>query len=167
MVRGHATQNRLEKRMDRLLTITHHISSPKRQTSPIHTTNSQQTTTCCEGPLLHWQSHGGKHNHRREAKHPRPIPMTCQNIFRTRIPETTQTHSMGPCYRTTSGSSQYPTRTPLTSHPRRNHRSEEVRGGTPATEYHSTIMEPLRSQLFLCQKEGRQTSSCTGLPTTE
>ena len=167
MVRSHATQNRLEKRMDRLLTTTHHTSSPKRKASPIHTTNSQQTTTHYKGPLLYWQSHGRKHNYRRETKYPRPILTTRENIFGARIPKTTQTHDMGSRHRATPGSPQYPTRTPLTTYTRRNCRSKEVCGRTPATEYHSTIMEPLCSQLLLRQEEGWQTSTCAGLPTTE
>ena len=153
MVCGHTTKDRLEERMDRLLTATHHTSGPKRQESPIRTLNSQQTTTYRKRPLFYWQGHDRKHDHRRETKHPRPIPATRQIILGTRIPEVTQTYNMGSRHQTASGSPQHFTRTSPTSHAGGNRGGKEIRRRAFAAKHHPTIVESLRSQLLLCQEE--------------
>ncbi len=78
---------------------------------------------------------------------------------------TPEAYHLEPCHRTTARSPVYNAGMPPTPQPKGNPRGSQLRPRTFKKRYHTRILEPIHSQLLLCQKERWKAQTSTGLLT--
>ena len=155
--------------MDRSYTTTHHPQSRRHETSLLHPSDPQHSTTGPPRPVFHRTGNiqlrrkgGGNY-----TRTPSGVSKTPQDFQQTRIPTTTRSHHLGPCHRTPSWCPYHITRTTSAPNSSRDRRGKEVCRQTPKEGNHSTVLESLCHQLLLCKKERWEVVARTRLPTTQ
>src|SRR5258708_3184514 len=89
--------------------------------------------------------------------------MARKSLQRRTVPKASGPFNLGPRYRTPSRRTPYPSRKPTPPYSVRDTRDSEVRGRTPDKRHHPRIMESLRCEFHLRQKERRKAPPCPRL----
>ena len=139
--------------MDRRIPTADYPQSKQCKMSPLCSPICEQTMTCRHYSVLHRKSNYQGNGHDRKPTNTPQISKTCKDLFGARITTTPQTHCMGSCNRALTRSSRHAPRKITTANTSRDQRSTEICRGTPKTQYHPTILEPIRCKLLLCEEE--------------
>src|SRR5258708_5476243 len=164
MVCSDAAKDRLETRLDRPHSPPHHIQKPGCKKGRIPTPRHQPTSTNQTRSVLYRPSHATPARKRGGPLQDTPtISASPKSLQRRTIAEAPRPLDLGPRHRTPSRSSP---NSPWKATPPdtiRNTRDPQVCSRTPSKGNYPRVMEPLRRQLLLRQKERRKTLSSPGL----
>ncbi len=151
LVRGGATENWLEERMDWPCPTTNCPTSPKCKESSICPQNYKQTMYSGKRPILHRKCNNPpKRNQKwRTAQTTRWIQMTQESIQWRKIPKATTAHHIGPCHRITPKCPSNPTSKIAPPYAHWTNWNAKIRRRTPKKRHHTRIMEPIHSKLLL------------------
>jgi hypothetical protein len=98
---------------------------------------------------------------------PEGIPTPRPSFQRRKGTTIPRIKDLGPRHRAKKGCSRDAARQNLCPHPRRTEGTANLHRRTPEEGIHRTLEEPLCSAVLLHQKEGWETQTSSGLPTTE
>ncbi len=159
MVCSDAAKNRLETRLDRPYSPPYHIQKPGCKKGRIPTPRHQPTLTNQTRSVLYRPSYAAPAQKRgRPLQNTPTISTSPQGLQRRTIAKAPRPLDLGPRYRTPPRSPPNSSRKATPPNPTRNTRNPQVRRRTSNEGYHPRVMEPLRRQLLLRQKERREAS---------
>jgi hypothetical protein len=159
MVRRSPTSHRLGKRMDRLRTATrrHQSQDQANDDKNPHSHGNRPTNTSFEA---------SRETRGPDLTDPERVPPTLIRVQRSRIKAIPATTRMGSRNRAKTRPPRTHAREGIRPDPTRTRGTRNVPPRTPRQGIHHQVQEPIRGPILLCQKEGRETPTRTGLPKT-